>query len=128
MSIYEDQAPRGRPGPFGRFPEGGRRNSRDPPVRRDDTADIVMLLAMVVKLQTGIDEVGRQRQQRLRKEFVPSMVEQLAQHLCNRQSYMDDVVAVANAGDAARLGVPPDSRCRSGGLGLDILYRWCCAQ
>ena len=50
-----------------------------PPLRRDDTADIVTLVAMVVKLQTGIDEVGRQRQQRLRQEFAPSTVEQFVQ-------------------------------------------------
>ena len=62
-----------------------------PPLRRDDTADIVTL----------------------------------AQKSGDRQSYMDDVVAVANAGHAARLGVPPDSRCRSGGFGLDRLHRWC---
>ena len=50
-----------------------------PPLRRDDTADTVTLVAMVVKLQTGIDEVGRQRQQRLRQEFAPSTVEQFVQ-------------------------------------------------
>ena len=49
-----------------------------PPLRLDDTADIVTLLAMVVKLQTGIDEVGRQRQHWLHEEFVPCTVEKLA--------------------------------------------------
>ena len=99
-----------------------------PPLRPDDTAGIVRLLAAAVKLQTGIDEVGRQRQHRLREKFFPST-----------WSSWSNCSPIANrtwtawsqwpsAGDAARWGVPPDSACRRKGLGLARLHRWWCAR